>query len=78
MIVQTLEFLTNEISSLWYWGMGVIAGWGLTTTVMIVSVILLWRRVNRLESQLKIYHSVAVSEGRNASLRLNKLEGTNG
>lgn len=75
MIAQTLDLLINEIASLWLWGIGVVAGWGLTVTFLVVAVVLLWRRVTQLEEQLKQYRNIAVMEGRDASLRLNKLEG---
>jgi hypothetical protein len=74
MIVQTLDFLINEISNLWAWGIGIVASWGITLTCLIVAVVLLWRRQDRLDTRLKHYHSMAVSEYRDASIRLNQLE----
>ena len=74
MIAQTLDLLLSEIASLWYWGIGIIAGWGITLTLVVVAVVLLWRRVQRLEDQVQMYRNIAVMEGRDASLRLNKLE----
>ena len=74
MIAQTLDLLLSEIASLWAWGIGIIAGWGITLTLVVVAVVLLWRRVQRLEDQLQHYRNMAVTEGRDASLRLNRLE----
>jgi len=74
MIAQTLDLLLNEISSLWAWGIGIIAGWGITLTMVVIAVVLLWRRVVRLEEQVQQYRNTAVMEGRDASLRLNRLE----
>ena len=74
MIAQTLDLLINEIASLWAWGIGIIAGWGITLTLVVIAVVLLWRRQNRLEERLDQYRNMAVMEGRDASLRLNKLE----
>ena len=74
MIAQTLDLLLSEISSLWHWGIGIIAGWGITLTLVVIVVALLWRRVQRLEDQVQHYRNIAVMEGRDASLRLNKLE----
>ena len=74
MIAQTLDLLLNEIASLWAWGIGIIAGWGITLTLVVIAVALLWRRQNRLEERLDQYRNMAVMEGRDASLRLNKLE----
>ena len=75
MIAQTLDLLINEIASLWAWGIGIVAGWGLTVTALVFAVVILWRRVSKLEAQLTQYRNIAVMEGRDASLRLNKLEG---
>jgi uncharacterized membrane protein YhiD involved in acid resistance len=75
MIAQTLDLLINEIASLWAWGIGIVAGWGLTVTALVFTVVILWRRVSKLEAQLTQYRNIAVMEGRDASLRLNKLEG---
>jgi uncharacterized membrane protein YhiD involved in acid resistance len=74
MIAQTLDLLLNEIASLWAWGIGIIAGWGITLTLVVIAVVLLWRRQNQLEERLEQYRNIAVMEGRDASLRLNRLE----
>jgi len=74
MIAQTLDLLLSEIASLWAWGIGIVAGWGLTVTFLVVAVVILWRRVTQLEEELRQYRNMAVMEGRDASLRLNKLE----
>jgi hypothetical protein len=74
MIAQTLDFLINEIANLWYWGIGIIAGWGITLTLVVIAVVIIWRRLQRLEDQVQMYRNIAVMEGRDASLRLNKLE----
>ena len=57
--MNPIPLLTNTIDSLWYWTYGIIAGWGLTFTVIIVAIVLLFirtinlqRRVDRLENRL--------------------------
>ena len=57
--MNPVTLLTNTIDSLWYWTYGIIAGWGLTFTVVIVAIVLLFirtinlqRRVDRLEQRL--------------------------
>jgi hypothetical protein len=57
--MNPITILTNTIDSLWLWTYGIIAGWGLTFTVVIVAIVLLFirtinlqRRVDRLESRL--------------------------
>jgi hypothetical protein len=51
--------LTDSISSLWYWTYGMIAGLGLTFTIVIAALILilirtinLQHRVDRLENRI--------------------------
>ena len=57
--MNPVTLLTNTIDSLWYWTYGIIAGWGLTFTLIVVALIVLLirtinlqRRVDRLEQRL--------------------------
>jgi hypothetical protein len=57
--MNTISILTTAVDNLWWWTYGIIAGWGLTVTMMIVVLILLLirtinlqRRVDRLESRI--------------------------
>jgi uncharacterized protein (DUF58 family) len=57
--MNTLALLTSNIENLWYMAYGIIAGWGVTFTVLIVALIIvgirtinLQRRVDRLEARL--------------------------
>ena len=57
--MNTITLLTNGIDNLWYWTYGIIAGWGLTFTLIVVALIVLLirtinlqRRVDRLEHRL--------------------------
>ena len=57
--MNTISLLTNGINDLWFWTYSIIAGWGLTFTVLIVALIIigirtinLQHRVDRLESRL--------------------------
>ena len=51
--------LTEGIENLWYMTYGIVAGWGLTFTVLVVALVIviirtinLQRRVDRLETRL--------------------------
>jgi len=51
--------LTEGIENLWYMTYGIVAGWGLTFTILVVALIIviirtinLQRRVDQLESRL--------------------------
>ena len=51
--------LTEGIENLWYMTYGIVAGWGLTFTILVVALVIviirtinLQRRVDRLETRL--------------------------
>ena len=57
--MNPIAILTSGINDLWYWTYGIIAGWGVTFTIIVVALILvvirtinLQRRVDRLEARL--------------------------
>ena len=57
--MNPIKLLADGIDSLWLWTYGIIAGWGLTFTLIIVAIVLLLvrtinlqRRVDRLEQRL--------------------------
>jgi hypothetical protein len=57
--MNPITLLTNGINDLWFWTYGIIAGWGVTFTVLIVALVVviirtinLQRRVDRLEARL--------------------------
>ena len=57
--MNPIKLLADGIDSLWYWTYGIIAGWGLTFTIIVVALVLvvirtinLQRRVDRLEARL--------------------------
>jgi hypothetical protein len=57
--MNPIKLLTETIDSLWWWTYGIIAGWGLTVTVIVIAIVLLLirtinlqRRVDRLEQRL--------------------------
>jgi hypothetical protein len=57
--MNPIKLLADGIDHLWYWTYGIIAGWGLTFTVIVVAIVLLFirtinlqRRVDRLEHRI--------------------------
>lgn len=57
--MNPINLLAAGIDSLWLWTYGIIAGWGLTFTIIVVALVLvvirtinLQRRVDRLENRL--------------------------
>jgi hypothetical protein len=74
MIAQTLNNLVNEVSSLWAWGIGIVAGWGLTLTLVIVAIVYAHVRITRLRKEVEAYRNYQVTDTRELSMRLRKLE----
>lgn len=57
--MNPITLLTNGLNDLWFWTYGIIAGWGVTFTLVVVALVLilvrtinLQRRVDRLEARL--------------------------
>jgi hypothetical protein len=57
--MNPIKLLADGIDSLWFWTYGIIAGWGLTFTLVVAALVLLLvrtinlqRRVDRLEQRL--------------------------
>ena len=57
--MNPIKLLADGVDSLWYWTYGIIAGWGLTFTLVVVALVLLLirtinlqRRVDRLEHRI--------------------------
>jgi hypothetical protein len=66
--------LLAEISSVWNWIGGIIAGWGLTFTIMVIALVLAFVKITRLYVRINKLEERVISETRDLSLRLRKLE----
>jgi len=67
--------MISELVDLWYSIYGLIAGWGVTTTALIATVVFLWLRVRRLERKHDHLYNRFVTSEREWSLleRQNKI-----
>jgi hypothetical protein len=57
--MNPIKLLADGVDSLWYWTYGIIAGWGVTFTLIVAALIILLirtinlqRRVDRLENRI--------------------------
>jgi hypothetical protein len=57
--MNPVKLLADGVDSLWLWTYGIIAGWGVTFTIVVIAIVLLLirtinlqRRVDRLENRL--------------------------
>ena len=61
--MNPIKLLTETIDSLWLWTYGIIAGWGLTFTLVVVALILLLIRTVNLQRRLDtLEHRVVTNE----------------
>jgi O-antigen/teichoic acid export membrane protein len=50
--MNTIALLTNGINNLWFWTYGIIAGWGITVTLVIAAIIFVAVRHLKLTQQV--------------------------
>jgi hypothetical protein len=74
MIVETLEQTISEVNGLWDWVVGIIAGWGLTFTLVVVGIVYAHVLIRRLNRKITEMENRLTTEDRDISLRLRKLE----
>ena len=66
--------MLTEISNLWSWVVGLVAGWGVTFTIVVVTLVYAHVRITKLKTQLEQINNNSITEHRDLSLRLRKLE----
>jgi hypothetical protein len=74
MIVETLQQTIAEVHGLWDWIVGIIAGWGLTFTIVVVAIVYAHILIRRLNKKVFEMENRLATEDRDISLRLRKLE----
>ena len=70
--MNPIKLLAAGIDSLWIWTYSIVAGWGITFTILIVAVI--WLIIKQIKSERKIAeltNRVVINE-RELNLTLNK------
>jgi uncharacterized membrane protein YciS (DUF1049 family) len=74
MIVESLQTVVAEVNGLWSWIAGIIAGWGLTFTAVVAGIVYAHIRIARLNKKITTLENRVITEGRDVSLRLTKVE----
>lgn len=69
-----LNTLLLEVGELWGWITGVIAGLGVTATVLILGFVMVYIKLKRIHDRLQQIQNNNVAESRDLSLRIRKLE----
>ena len=67
-----VNILTDSINTLWVWTYGLIAGWGLMFTLLVVAVVVLVIRQIKVEQRLKSLEQRLVHAERDYNLSVSK------
>jgi len=70
--MNPIKLLTDGIDHLWIWTYGLVAGWGLTFTLLIAAVIFLLARQIRTERRLNQLEQRLVHAERDYNISVNK------
>jgi len=74
MIAQTIQTLVGEVNGLWSWIVGIIAGWGLTFTAVVVAIVYAHVRLARLKKLVSKIENQLITDVRDLSIRLRDIE----
>lgn len=69
-----LNTLLLEVGELWGWITGVIAGLGVTATVLILGFVMVYIKLKRIHDRLQQIQNNNVAQTRDLSFRIRKLE----
>jgi hypothetical protein len=73
--MNPINLLTSAIDSLWWWTYGIIAGWGLTFTIVVAALIVLLIRTVNLQRRLDRLEARVISDEREYNLILKSWPG---
>lgn len=74
MITQSLQTVITEMSELWTWMIGIVAGWGLAFTLVVAAVVYAHIKISRLQRKVTQLENRHVTDERDLSLRIRKFE----
>jgi hypothetical protein len=70
--LNPISFLIDNVENLWYSIYGLIAGWGLTITIIVATIVLLAIRLYRCERQVEQLQNRLIHAERDYNLTLEK------
>lgn len=73
--MNPINLLTSAIDSLWLWTYGIIAGWGLTFTIVVAALIVLLVRTINLQRRLDRLEARVITDEREYNLLLKSWPG---
>jgi heme exporter protein D len=66
--------ILDMIDTLWLWTYGIIAGWGITFTLVVIALVLLLVRTINLQKRIIRLENRQVADARDLSLRITKID----
>jgi uncharacterized protein (DUF58 family) len=73
--MNPINILTTAIDNLWWWTYGIIAGWGLTFTLVVAALIILLIRTINLQRRLDRLEARVIADEREYNLILKSWPG---
>lgn len=73
--MNPINILTTAIDNLWWWTYGIIAGWGLTFTLVVAALIVLLIRTINLQRRLDRLEARVIADEREYNLILKSWPG---
>jgi uncharacterized membrane protein len=72
MNLNPIAFLVDNVENLWYSIYGLIAGWGLTMTIIVATIVVLAVRLYRCERQVEQLQNRLIHAERDYNLTLER------
>jgi uncharacterized membrane protein len=72
MNINPISFLVDNVENLWYSIYGLIAGWGLTMTIIVATIVILAVRLYRCERQVEQLQNRLIHAERDYNLTLER------
>lgn len=69
-----IEKVIAELAEVWMWILSMVAGIGLTVSLLIIVLIYLFLRVTKISSKLRNLENRVISTERDFSLQINKIK----
>ena len=70
--MNPITLLTNGINDLWFWTYGLVAGWGVTVTLLIAALIFVSVRMLRLSQRVTRLENRLIAAERDYNITLTK------
>ena len=68
------NIIQQAIDNLWLWTYGLVAGWGLTFTMVVIALAITLVRTVHLQERITRLENRLIANDRDTSIRLTKLE----